>query len=497
MKKRIILYLTLPVLFLAFLSGFLFLKEGSLSKVNTVQINLLVKQAEKDWGHINNQTFQAAEANDDQFSGKKAETAENQKAGNTESTISIDNTESITSIETTVGSGNANNIKITKNIERTQNYDFAVIDITGNILYSTYEIEQDSYSEIINKAMQEHDTIADITLTGKSSGVTAGNKEVEDSEIVGKLIVKNNLDEILEQKEQRLLLVFIMLLLCLTFLLIGYVFYLEKKLFRPFGKLEKFAAHVAVGNLDMQLTMDKDNLFGAFTESFDLMRENLKTARAKEHEANKEKQELIASLSHDIKTPIASIKAVAEIMALTSKDKHIAVIQEKAEQINHLINDLFQSTLEELGELKVTLGEYDSRELLTILEGVDYGNKVKIVTEIPACLLVFDKLRLTQVFDNIIGNSYKYADTEIDVRFVLKDSCFSVIIKDFGPGVKEEEIPLIGGKFYRGENAVNKDGSGLGLYVSSVLVSKMKGELEFYKEPDGFVVKVELALAGK
>lgn len=463
MKKRIILFLTLPVLFLALLSGFLFLKEGSLSKVNTVQINLLVKQAEKDWGHINSQTFQAAENNNDQAFMNKTETTENQK---------------------------------TVNAERMRNYNFAVIDSDGNILFSTYEIEQDTYAEIINKAMQEHDTIADITVTGENSGVTAGNKGAQDSDIVGKLIIKNNLDEILKQKEQRLLFLFIMLLLCLTFLLIGYVYYLEKKLFRPFGKLEKFAAHVATGNLDMQLTMDKDNLFGAFTESFDLMRENLKTAKAKEHEANKEKQELIASLSHDIKTPIASIKAVAEIMALTSKDKHIGVIQEKAEQINHLINDLFQSTLEELGELKVTLAEYDSRELLTILEGVDYGNKIKIASEIPACLLVFDKLRLTQVFDNIIGNSYKYADSEIDVSFVLKNSCFSVIIKDFGPGVKEEEIPLIGGKFYRGENAANKDGSGLGLYVSSVLVSKMKGELEFYKEPDGFVVRVNLALAG-
>ena len=63
--------------------------------------------------------------------------------------------------------------------------------------------------------------------------------------------------------------------------------------------------------------MDRENVFGAFTESFDLMRHELRRARERERRASQSKKELVAKLSHDIKTPIASIRAVAEVMAVT------------------------------------------------------------------------------------------------------------------------------------------------------------------------------------
>ena len=86
--------------------------------------------------------------------------------------------------------------------------------------------------------------------------------------------------------------------------------------FKPFKKLQSFAVNVARGNLDIPLKMDKNNPFGAFTESFDIMREELAAARQSEYAANRSKKELVASLSHDIKTPVASIKAVSELMLM-------------------------------------------------------------------------------------------------------------------------------------------------------------------------------------
>ena len=89
-------------------------------------------------------------------------------------------------------------------------------------------------------------------------------------------------------------------------------FYVWFRILRPFGKLEAFAGRVAEGNLDVPLTYERTNFFGAFTWAFDHMREEINLARKNEAAAVNENKTIIATLSHDIKTPIASIRAYAE-----------------------------------------------------------------------------------------------------------------------------------------------------------------------------------------
>ena len=90
-------------------------------------------------------------------------------------------------------------------------------------------------------------------------------------------------------------------------------------------------------------------MFGAFSESFDIMREELKQAREKELAANISKKELVAQLSHDIKTPVSSIKAMSEVLAAKEdrdavRDKIVA-IGAKADQIDSLVSNLFVSAI--------------------------------------------------------------------------------------------------------------------------------------------------------
>ena len=201
--------------------------------------------------------------------------------------------------------------------------------------------------------------------------------------------------------------------------------------------------------------MDKNNIFGAFTESFDIMREEIKTSKRREYQAVKSKNEFVASLSHDIKTPVASIKAVSEVMEIKAKSeeelKNIKIIKNKAEQINKLVSNIFDFTLEELDELKVNISEGYSDEIIRIIERADYFNKVTFHGEMPKVMINMDSFRLQQVIDNIIINSYKYADTEIQVSFQIENKQLQLYIKDFGPGAKEEELPLLYNKFFRGK----------------------------------------------
>jgi len=241
--------------------------------------------------------------------------------------------------------------------------------------------------------------------------------------------------------------------------------------------LERFAAKVAVGDLDAPLEMDRENRFGAFTESFDIMREELAQARENERLANISKKELVASLSHDIKTPVASIKIIAELyQAKHGTVKEINTIIDKADQIDLLVSNMFSATLEELTQLKVVPTDVSTKELTKEILAADFKQKVRPFT-LPECVLTVDILRFRQVMDNIIGNSYKYADTEIEVAGAFFINDFVLTVRDFGPGVNDDEISLLSEKFYRAGNAVSKSGTGLGLYLAAYFVAEMGGAL--------------------
>ena len=212
-------------------------------------------------------------------------------------------------------------------------YDYVVLDAGGAVVYRT----KPGLSESINAAVAHRDTILDVEAGGAP---------------VGKLIVYNNGAQMLQAEKQAVLSAVTAAMLIQTAVCAGYFGYLYRTMVRPFRRLERFAQRVAGGQLDIPLEMDRHNRFGAFTESFDLMRTELKKARLAEAKANAAKKELVAKLSHDIKTPVASIKAASEVGAALAPDsrnrENYRQIIQKADQINILVTNLFSATLEEL-----------------------------------------------------------------------------------------------------------------------------------------------------
>ncbi len=266
---------------------------------------------------------------------------------------------------------------------------------------------------------------------------------------------------------------------------------------RPFNKLSDFAASVSKGNLDVPLNMDRHNYFGAFTESFDRMREELKLSSEREAAANRSKQELVAEISHDIKTPVATIKATCEVMEIKYKEddiqEKVSVIKSKATSVEHLIDNMFRATLDDLDELKVTPREESSLIIEDMLAGLRFYGTVEQKGSVPECLILVDKLRLEQVIDNIAGNSFKYAGTTLEVSYKSDADNIRVILSDRGPGVPEKELAMLTTKFYRGLEAAGsgKDGSGLGLYLASRFMEKMCGGLDLKnREGGGFTAEI-------
>ena len=264
----------------------------------------------------------------------------------------------------------------------------------------------------------------------------------------------------------------------------------------PFKSLKGFAQRVAAGELDTPLAMDRRNVFGAFTESFDLMRDELSRARANERAAEQSKHELVASLSHDIKTPVSSIKAAAELMEINANEDQVPklkAIQDKASQIQNLVSDLFLATLEELDSLSVNTIPTASNQLAEIIQAADYQSLASII-QLPDCLVLADPGRMAQVIDNIIANSYKYAATRIDITAEIDGNDYVMTFRDYGDGVLEEELPRLCTKYFRGKAAEGKKGYGLGLFIAHNLITSMGGQLECMNEKPGFAVRIWLRI---
>lgn len=356
------------------------------------------------------------------------------------------------------------------------NYTITTLD--GDVLYKT---TNSNYSAL-NESVVNRDTMIDIVV---------------DNEITGKVIIENDTYLDLNRNQKKLERISIFFAVIIAGIEVIYLILLYIYIIKPFRLMKNFATAVAMGNYDLPLKMDRDNLFGAFTESFDIMREELMISKERERALARSKKELVASLSHDIKTPIASIKAVSELMLAQGKDDktnaQINIISTKAEQIELLINNLFHSTLEEMTELKVSNSDENSNIITNMIKTSDFYKKVRNFT-IPPCLISCDKLRLQQVFDNIINNSYKYADTDIVVESEIIDKTLKIAIKDFGTSCKDEELPLLCEKFYRGSNTSEKNGYGLGLYISKYFMEKMNGKLELQRTENEFIVTLTICM---
>ncbi len=357
--------------------------------------------------------------------------------------------------------------------------DYVVLGLDGTVLYKT----RAGLSESVNAAISHRDTILDIEIDGSTAG---------------QIIVYNDGALLLQSRRQTAAAVILAALLLQCCICAGYGFYLQHVMIKPFHKMKSFAERIAGGNLDIPLEMDRQNLFGAFTESFDMMRAELKRARMAEARADADKKELVAKLSHDIKTPVASIKAASEVGAALSSDeknrKNYEQIIRKADQINTLVTNLFSATLEELQELSVTPSDIKSQELSDLLENADYLHRA-VIPPVPDCLIFADRLRLQQVFDNIFANSYKYADTKIDVTVSAEASCLAVCIEDHGGGIDESELPLLKEKFRRGSNTKDIEGTGLGLYIADYCLRKMQGRLDIENGAAGLKATVRLAFS--
>lgn len=270
--------------------------------------------------------------------------------------------------------------------------------------------------------------------------------------------------------------------------------YLRRSLIKPFQGISEIPYELSKGNLTVGLKENKNRFFGKFIWGLDLLRETLEENRKKELKLQQEKQTLILSISHDIKTPLSAIKLYAKALARNlydTEEKRVEVVEninKKADEIEGFISEIVKASNEDFLNLEVKPGEFYLEELRKQIQ--DYYQEKLELLRIPFecetggnCLVKGDLDRAVEVMQNIIENAIKYGDgSYIRVEVAEEEDCRLLIVKNSGCGLKQEELPHIFDSFWRGSNTQNQPGSGLGLYICRQLMQKMDGDIYAWKK---------------
>ncbi len=284
--------------------------------------------------------------------------------------------------------------------------------------------------------------------------------------------------------------------------------FVQKRLIEPMDQMKGFAESISEGNFDRKFEPDKNNAFRAFSDSFDIMKDELERSREREISVQEKECELIATLSRDLRTPVTGMKLMTELIQtrlLTGTDpdndkEYIRDMLEKlynrAGQVETHVNTLLSGALEDMGEFKVSCSDVESHILGDMVRKFD-EKKLVTMQSIPFVLIHIDTKRMRQVIGNIMDNAYKYAKTGIDVAFLLMDEYMQMKITDHGPGVGADEIGLITNRFYRGRKQAGGEieGSGLGLYIAKKSMENMGGQLLVENTGSGLCVTLLIKLS--
>ncbi len=275
----------------------------------------------------------------------------------------------------------------------------------------------------------------------------------------------------------------------MALLVIAVFVFVRQKILLPFSKFADMPYELSRGNLVVPVKESKNQYFGRFLWGVELLRENMEQQKQRELKLQKDKNTLLLSISHDIKTPLSAIKLYSRAVATnlykdSSRQTEIAEkINKKADEIEKFVSQIAKASSEEYLSLDVNAGEIFLSSIINKIEGY-YSEKLKLVnisfviSKYTDCLVYGDIARSEEVLQNIIENAIKYGDGKhISISISEEEGCILAAVKNSGNTLPETELPHIFDSFWRGSNAGSNKGSGLGLYICRQLMYKMDGDI--------------------
>jgi len=297
--------------------------------------------------------------------------------------------------------------------------------------------------------------------------------------------------------ETQIQLIVIIAFASIFILILSNLYLLRRSIVKPITKFRDTAEVIGKGNLDTKIEIKSRDELGELASAFNKMAEDLKKSRSKIEEYNKilenllnRKDEFIGQLGHDLKNPLQPLVGLLPMLIEQEKDPKIKEALDIMNKNAIYMRDLIFDTLQ-LAKLRSETIEFDIQDqnLKEIVEDVIdtqklllEGNKIEIDSKIDKNIIVqADKLRLVEIFKNLITNSVKYTPDsggKITIDAKKEKNTVTVSIKDTGIGMTKEQLSHIFDEFYKADKFSSEyTSTGLGLAICKRIVEKHGGRI--------------------
>ncbi|MCT4634387.1 MAG: HAMP domain-containing histidine kinase [Firmicutes bacterium] len=266
----------------------------------------------------------------------------------------------------------------------------------------------------------------------------------------------------------------------------------------PIRRLRNATRLIAEGDYNFSIQTKGLDEIKSLSRDFEYMRNELEESRERENIVLENRKQLITNISHDLRTPITSIRGYVEGL-LDGKannpermDRYLRTIYDKTAYLDKMIEDLFLFSQLDLGEYKIDARPWQANEVLKMLfEPIelwveDSGWTFELEKPVSRGIISVDQMRLSQVVENIIQNSLKYGpeNGKIHVKTFISNHNYNITISDNGRGIEKAALPYVLDAFYRedGSRQQSMGGSGLGLAICKKLVELHGGSINIDSE---------------
>ncbi len=275
-------------------------------------------------------------------------------------------------------------------------------------------------------------------------------------------------------------LIYITLIVILIALLASY--YVSKMLNKPILEITNKARQMASGNFEM----DSNNYEIA---ELDELKDVLNYARSEIKNTDELRRDLMANVSHDLKTPLTMIKAYAEMAKDLNNNneekrkENLDIIISETDRLNILVNDILDLSKMQSGNQELKYEKYDLiqeiKQIIKRYEIIKETENYKFILNAPKTAIVkADKKQINQVLYNLINNAINYTGDDLTVKINVKENKNNYLVEiiDSGKGLTKEECKLVWNKYYKNEknHKRNKVGTGLGLSIVKNILNRHK-----------------------
>lgn len=277
----------------------------------------------------------------------------------------------------------------------------------------------------------------------------------------------------------------------------------------PLAVLSEGAKRMKEGNYSEPVKYKGDIEFEYVCEAFNEMQEHITEANAKKESYEKMRVEMVAGISHDLRTPLTAIrgtiKGLKDGVATTPevREKFLDTAYKRTIEMDLLLERLFYFSKLETGNMPLFFEKTEWSEYLEAyvkryeLSIENESFKINLKDVKTGLFSKIDREQMERILDNILENSKKYAETdklEITINIFDEHAYVVLEISDNGGGVSEDKIPHIFEQFFRGDESRNiKEGNGLGLYIVKYLVNAMGGLVDA-ENSNGLTIRIRLPI---